>query len=112
MVRIPAMTQIFLSKIIIPSDYKIFNINETWYLTLREEQRFRVSENKMLTKIFGALKDKSTEERRELHNAELRALYSSPNIIRNLISRQLRWVRHVVHMKESRNAYRVLVEKH
>ena len=60
---------------------------ETWSLTLREEQRLRVFENKVLGKIFGAKKDEITGEWRKLHNAELHALYSSPNIIRSLKSR-------------------------
>ena len=47
----------------------------------------------------------------KLHNAELHALYSSPNIIRNLKSRRLRWAGHVAHMEQFRNAYRVLVGK-
>ena len=46
-----------------------------------------------------------------LHNAELHALYSSPDIIRNLKSRRLRWAGHLAHMEELRNAYRVLVGK-
>ena len=43
------------------------------------------------------------------NNAELHALYSSPNIIRSLKSRRLRWTGHVAHMEQSRNAYRVVV---
>ena len=46
---------------------------------------------------------------RKLHNAELHALYSSPNIIRNHKWRRLRWAGHVARMEQSRNAYRVLV---
>ena len=46
-----------------------------------------------------------------MHNAELYALYSSPNIIRNLKSRRLRWAGHTARMELSRNAYRVLVGK-
>ena len=64
---------------------------ETWSLTLRQEHRLRVFENKVLRKIFGAKKDKITGEWGKLHNAELHALYSSPNIIRSLKSRRLRW---------------------
>ncbi|KAJ4446839.1 hypothetical protein ANN_13537 [Periplaneta americana] len=64
---------------------------ETWTLTLREEHRFRVFENKVLRKIFGAKRDEVTGEWRKLHNTELHALYSSPDIIRNLKSRRLRW---------------------
>ena len=51
----------------------------------------RMFENKVLRKIFGAKRDAITGEWRMLHNVELRALYSSPNIIRNLKSRRLRW---------------------
>ena len=77
---------------------------ETWSLTLREEHRLRVFENKVLRKIFGAKRDEITEEWRKLHNAELHALYSSPNIMRNLKSR-LRWAGHVACMEQFRNAY-------
>ena len=65
-------------------------------------------ENKVLRKIFRAKRDKITGEWRKLHNAELHALYSSPNIIRNLKSR-LRWAGHVARMEQFRNAYTVLV---
>ena len=68
---------------------------ETWSLTLREEQRLRVFENKVLRKIFGASRDKITGEWRKLHNAELQALYSLPNIISKLKSRRLRCAGHV-----------------
>ena len=60
---------------------------ETWSLTLKEGHRLRVLENKVLRKIFGAKKDEITGEWRKLHNAELYALYSLPNIIRSLKSR-------------------------
>ncbi|KAJ4435839.1 hypothetical protein ANN_18458 [Periplaneta americana] len=82
---------------------------ETWTLTLREEQSLRVFENKVLRKIFGAKRYEVTGEWRKLHNSELHALYSSPDIIRNIKSRRLRWAGHVARMGESRNAYRVLV---
>ncbi|KAJ4441365.1 hypothetical protein ANN_11220 [Periplaneta americana] len=83
---------------------------ETWTLTLREEQRLKVFENKVLRKIFGAKRDEVTGEWRKLHNAELRALYSSPDIIRNIKSRRLRWAGHVARMGESKNArYRKMV---
>ena len=84
---------------------------ETWSLTLREEHRLRVFENKVLRKIFGAKKDEITGECRKLHNAELNALYSLPNIIKNLKSRRLIWAGHVARMEQFRNAYRVLVGK-
>ncbi|KAJ4449906.1 hypothetical protein ANN_01313 [Periplaneta americana] len=69
----------------------------------------RVFENKVLRKIFGAKRDEVTREWRKFNNTELHALYSSPDIIRNLKSRRLRWAGHVARMGESRNAYRVLV---
>ncbi|KAJ4443845.1 hypothetical protein ANN_05632 [Periplaneta americana] len=82
---------------------------ETWTLTLREEHRLMVFENKVLRKIFGAKRDEVTGEWRKLHNTEVHTLYSSPDIIRNIKSRRLRWAGHVARMGESRNAYRVLV---
>ncbi|KAJ4452141.1 hypothetical protein ANN_03659 [Periplaneta americana] len=82
---------------------------ETWTLTLREEHRLRVFENKVLRKIFGSKRDEFTGEWRKLHNTELHALYSSPDIIRNIKSRRLRWAGHLARMGESRNACRVLV---
>ncbi|KAJ4441926.1 hypothetical protein ANN_11788 [Periplaneta americana] len=77
---------------------------ETWTLTLREEHGLRVFENKVLRKIFGTKRDEVTGEWRKLHNTELHALYSSPDIIRNIKSRRLRWAGHVARMGESRNA--------
>ena len=68
-------------------------------------------ENKVLRKIFGVKRDGIAGEWRKLQNAELHALYSSPNIIRNLKSRRLRWAGHVARMDQFRNAYRVLVGK-
>ncbi|KAJ4427086.1 hypothetical protein ANN_24701 [Periplaneta americana] len=62
----------------------------------------------MLRKIFGAERDEVTREWRKLRSAELHALYSSPDIIRNIKSRCLRWAGHVALMGESRNAYRVI----
>ena len=65
-----------------------------------------------LREIFGAKREtKITGEWRKLHNAELHALYSSPNIIGNLKSRRLRWAGHVARMEQFRNAFRVLVGK-
>ena len=88
----------------------VLNVCETWSLTLREEHRLSVFEIKVLGKIFGAKKDEITGKWRKLHNSELHALYSSPNIIRSLKSRRLRWAGRVAHMEQSRNAYRVLEE--
>jgi hypothetical protein len=84
---------------------------ESWSLTLREECRLRVFENRVLRRIFGPKKDEVTGEWRRLHSKELYALYSSPNIIRVIKSRRLRWAGHVARMGEMGSAYRVLVGK-
>jgi hypothetical protein len=64
---------------------------ETWSLTLREEHRLRVFENKVLRRIFGPKRDEVTGGWRKLHNEEFRDLYSSPSIIRMVESRRMRW---------------------
>jgi hypothetical protein len=61
--------------------------SETWSLTLREEQRLRVFENRVLRRVFGPKRDEATGEWRRLHNEELNDLYSSPKIIRVIKSR-------------------------
>ena len=66
-------------------------------------------ENIVLRKIFGTKRGDITGEFRKLHNAELHALHYSPNIIRNLKSRRLRWAGHVAGMKHSRNGCKILV---
>jgi hypothetical protein len=84
---------------------------ETWSLTLREESRLRVFEKRMLRRIFGPKRDDVTGEWRKLHNEELNNLYSSPNNVRVIKSRIMRWAGHVACMGESRGVYRVLVGK-
>jgi hypothetical protein len=84
---------------------------ETWSVTLREEHRLRVFENRMLRRIFGPKWDEVTGEWRKLHSGELHNLYSSPDIIRHIKSKITRWARHVARMGEGRNVYRVLVER-
>jgi len=63
---------------------------ETWSLTLREERKLKVFENRVLRRIFGSRRDEVTGERRRLHNGELNDLYSSPNIVRVIKSRRMR----------------------
>jgi hypothetical protein len=72
---------------------------ETWSLILREDHRLRVFENRVLRRIFGPKRDEVTGEWRKLHSEELHILYSSPNIIRQIKSRILRWVGHVACMR-------------
>jgi hypothetical protein len=62
---------------------------ETWSLTLREENRLRVFENRVLRRIFGPKRDDVTGEWRKLHNEQLHILYSLPNIIRQIKSRRI-----------------------
>jgi hypothetical protein len=84
---------------------------ETWSLTLREEHRLRVFEDRVRRRIFGPRRDEVTGEWRKLHNEELRDLYSSPSIIRIIKSRRMRRAGHVARIREKRNAYRLLVGK-
>jgi hypothetical protein len=67
-------------------------------MTLMEEHRLRVFENRVLRRIFGPKRDEATGSCRELHNEELQNLYSSPNIIRMIKSRGMRWAGHVTRM--------------
>jgi hypothetical protein len=82
---------------------------ETWSLTVREEHKLRVFENRVLRRIFGPKRDRVMEGWRKLHNEELYNLYSSPSIIRIINSRRMRWAGHVARMGEKRNMYRLLV---
>jgi hypothetical protein len=78
---------------------------------LREERRLGVFENRVLRRVFGPKRDEMTGEWRKLHNEELNDLYSSPNSVRVVKSRRMRWVGHVARMGENRDVYRVLVGK-
>ena len=84
---------------------------ETWSLTLREECRLRVSENRVLRRVLGPKRDEVTGEWRKLHNEELSDPYSLPNIVRVVKSRRMRWVGHVARMGEGRGVHMVLVGK-
>ena len=78
----------------------------TWSLSVREERRIRV-----LRSIFGPKRDQVTVEWRKLHNEELNDLYYSPNIVRVINSRRMRWVGHVARMGARIGVYRVSVGK-
>ena len=65
----------------------------------------------MLRRIFGPKRDEVTGEWRKLHNEELNDLYCSPNIVRVIKSRRMRWVGNVARMRDRRRVYRVLVGK-
>jgi len=73
---------------------------KTWSLTLREEQRLRVFQNRAVRRIFGPKRDEVTEQWGKLHNEELNDLYFSLNIIRVINSRRMRWAEHVARMGE------------
>jgi len=75
---------------------------ETWSLTLREERRLRVFENRVMRRVFGPKRDEVTEEWRKLHNEEVSDLYSLSNIVRVVKSRRMRWARHVARMGQGR----------
>ena len=80
-------------------------------LTLREERRLRVFENRVLRRVFGPKRDEVRGEWRKLHNEELSDLYSRLNIVRVVKSRRMRWAGHVARMVEGRGVHRVLVGK-
>ena len=84
---------------------------ETWSLTLREVHRLRVFEIGVFRRIFGPKRDGVTGEWRKLHNEELNDLYCSPNIVRVIKSRRMRWAGHVARMEEGRGVHKVLVGK-
>jgi len=84
---------------------------ETWSLILREEMKLRMIENKIFRRIFGPRRVELTGHWSRLHNEGLNDLYSSPNIVRVIKSRRMRWTGHVARMGEERGVYRLLVGK-
>ena len=84
---------------------------ETWSLTLREEHRLSVFENRVLRSIFGPKRDGVTGDWRKLHNVVLNNMYSSPNIVWVIKSRRMRWALHVARVEEGRVVHKVLVGK-
>jgi hypothetical protein len=78
---------------------------------LSEEHRLRVYENRVLRRIFVPKRDGVRGEWRKLHNDEINSLYSSPNTVRVIKSRRMRWAGHVACMEEGRGVHKVLVGK-
>jgi hypothetical protein len=120
--KIQGMLAIIQSRILfLPVSYKKLKIKiyktvilpvvlcgcETWSLTLREEHRLRVFENRVL-RIFGPKREEDGSWRK-FHNDELHSLYSSPNIVRVIQSRRMRCAGYVARTGEGRGVYRVLV---
>jgi hypothetical protein len=81
----------------------------TWCLTLRENHRLRVFENRVLRRILGLKGDQEMGGWRKLHNGELHDLYPSPTVIWIIKSRRMRWAGHVARMGKKRNVYRLLI---
>jgi hypothetical protein len=86
-------------------------MSETWSLTLREERRLRVFQNRVLRGVFGSRRDEVTGKWGKLHNEEFNDLYCSTNILRVTKSRRMKWAGHVARMGERRGVYRILVGK-
>ena len=78
---------------------------EIWLLTLREEHRLTMFENRVLRRIFEPKRNEVTGEWRKLHNEELNDLYSSPNIVRVIKLRRMKWAGHVVRLGGACSAY-------
>jgi len=81
----------------------------TLSLILKEGHRLRVFENRVLRRIFGSKRDEITGEWRKLNNEELNNLYSSPNTVRVIKSRRMRWAGHLALVGERRGVYSILV---
>ena len=68
----------------------------TWSLSLREDRRLRVFENRVLRRIFGPKREEVAGDLKKLHNEELNDLYCLPNILWVIKSRRMRWTDHIV----------------
>jgi hypothetical protein len=84
---------------------------ETWSVTSRKQHGLSVFENRVLRRLFGPKRDEITGEWRKFYCEDLHNLYLSPDIIRQIKARRMRWAGHEARMGEGRNVYRVLVGK-
>jgi hypothetical protein len=84
---------------------------KTWSLTLREENRLRIYENRVLRRIFGSNNEEVAGGWRRLQNWELHNLKASPNIMKVTKPKRMRGVGHAECMRDMRNAYKILVRK-
>jgi hypothetical protein len=84
---------------------------ETWSLDIWEEHRLRVFQNTVLRRTFRLTRDEVKGGWRKLYNEELHNLYSSPNIIRIIKTKKIKWAVHVAGMGQKRNVNRILVGK-
>jgi hypothetical protein len=82
---------------------------ETWSATPREKHELKMFENRVLRRIYGTKREEVAGGWRRLHNEELHNLYASPNIIRVIKLRRVKWAGHVTGMGEMRKAYSILV---
>jgi hypothetical protein len=80
-------------------------------MSIKRKHRLRVFKNRVQRRIFGPKRDEVTGEWRKLHNEELHNLFSSPDIIRQVKSRRMRWVGNVVCIGEKRKLHKILVGK-
>jgi len=84
---------------------------ETWSVTLREEHKMKVFKNRVLKRIFGPMTEKMARGSKNLHNEELRNLYTALKIIRVIESRRVRWAGTCSTHGNIRHAYKILVAK-
>ena len=105
MITVAIITAIYFYEIKSLGTFKLLHL-----LTLREGPRLRIFENRILRRKFGPKRNENGQWRR-LHNEELHSLYRSPNIVRVIKSRRLRWVGHVARMEEGRSAFKILTGK-
>ena len=89
----------------------VLYVCETWSLILLKDRKLRVFEKIALRRIFGTRRDEVMREWRRMRNEEINDLYSSPNIVRVIKWRRMRWTGHVARMGEERGVYRFLVGK-